>query len=192
SSDLGSRSRRIDGKVGMMGERTLIEAEESSLWAQCLSALRSRISESALNTWFSALEIVDSSAGEMIIGVPNGFVLEYVTHHFRGIIENTLEGILGTPVRVSFTVLSRSPHLEVFQAESRAPDGRYEAPGMQGQDAPWLKSRGPVRVEVTVPLNTKYTFDDFVIGDCNQLAHAACMAVAEAPSHNNFNPLVLY
>src|SRR5690606_19754152 len=96
----GSRSRRIDGKVGMMGERTLIEAEESSLWAQCLSALRSRISESALNTWFSALEIVDSSAGEMIIGVPNGFVLEYVTHHFRGIIENTLEGILGTPVRV--------------------------------------------------------------------------------------------
>jgi chromosomal replication initiator protein len=186
----------------MMGERTLIEAEESSLWAQCLSALRSQISESALNTWFSALEIVESAGGDMVIGVPNGFVLEYVSHHYRGIIEKTLEDIIRVPVRVSFTVLSRAPHLEVFQADGRAGEGRSEMPGfpvpgfpMSGhptQDAPWLKSRGPVRIEVTVPLNSRYTFDDFVIGDCNQLAHAACMAVAEAPSHNNFNPLVLY
>ncbi|MDB5102589.1 MAG: Chromosomal replication initiator protein DnaA [Fibrobacteres bacterium] len=182
----------------MMGEHTLIEAEESSLWSQCLSALKSQISESALNTWFSALEIVESSAGEMVIGVPNGFVLEYVSHHYRGIIEKTLEDILRSPVRISFSVLSRAPHLEVYQSDFRSGEGRSEmssyngAGAAPGQDAPWLKSRGPVRIEVTVPLNTRYTFDDFVIGDCNQLAHAACMAVAEAPSHNNFNPLVLY
>ena len=189
----------------MMGEHALIEAEESSLWAQCLSALRSQISESALNTWFSALEILESSPGEMVIGVPNGFVLEYVSHHYRGVIEKTLEDILHNPVRISFTVLSRSPHLEVYQADYRSGEGRSEMPGfpmqavpgfplsgIPAQDAPWIKSRGPVRIEVTVPLNTRYTFDDFVIGDCNQLAHAACMAVAEAPSHNNFNPLVLY
>ena len=182
----------------MMGEHTLIEAEESSLWSQCLSALKTQISESALNTWFSALEIIESSAGEMVIGVPNGFVLEYVSHHYRAIIESTLEDILRTPVRISFTVPSRSPHLEVYQSDFRSGNGvsesRSEMPGFPspGQDGPWIKSRGPVRIEVTVPLNERYTFDDFVIGDCNQLAHAACMAVAEAPSHNNFNPLVLY
>jgi chromosomal replication initiator protein len=185
----------------MMGEHTLIEAEESSLWSQCLSALKTQISESALNTWFSALEILESASGEMVIGVPNGFVLEYVSHHYRGIIEKTLEDILHNPVRVSFTVLSKSPHLEVYQSDFRsgisgtagAAEGRSEMPGFSGaHEGPWIKSRGPVRIEVTVPLNTRYTFDDFVIGDCNQLAHAACMAVAEAPSHNNFNPLVLY
>lgn len=189
----------------MMGEHTLIEAEESSLWSQCLSALRSQISESALNTWFSALEIIESTPGEMVIGVPNGFVLEYVSHHYRGIIETVLEDILRNPVRISFTVLSRAPHLEVYQPDFRSglsgPSGEgraetsgsgYSIPGLPTQDAPWIKSRGPVRIEVTVPLNTRYTFDDFVIGDCNQLAHAACMAVAEAPNHNNFNPLVLY
>ncbi|MEO7427674.1 MAG: chromosomal replication initiator protein DnaA [Fibrobacteria bacterium] len=180
----------------------MIEAEESSLWAQCLSALRSQISESALNTWFSALEIIESSPGEMVIGVPNGFVLEYVSHHYRGVIEKTLEEILRVPVRIAFTVLSRSPHLEIYQADYRAGENRSEMPdfplpafsgsGPSTQGAPWIKSRGPVRIEVTVPLNTRYTFEDFVIGDCNQLAHAACMAVAEAPSHNNFNPLVLY
>ena len=184
-----------------MGEHTLIEAEESSLWSQCLSALKTQISESALNTWFSALEIVESAGGEMTIGVPNGFVLEYVSHHYRTIIEKTLENILRSPVHVSFTVLSRTPHLEVFQADfgsgrsgTGAAENRSEMPVFPGpgHDGPWIKSRGPVRVEVTVPLNERYTFDDFVIGDCNQLAHAACMAVAEAPSHNNFNPLVLY
>ena len=196
-----------------MGELNVIEAEESSLWSQCLSALRSRISESALNTWFSALEIVELSPDELTLGVPNGFVLEYVAHHYRSIIEKTLEGILGRPLAVSFTVLSRSPHLEVFQAEARAaesrslegragelrlaeargiPDGRSEFVGLAASEGPWIKSRGPVKVEVTIPLNAKYTFDNFVIGDCNQLAHAACMAVAEAPSQNNFNPLVLY
>jgi chromosomal replication initiator protein len=176
----------------MNREQTLIDAKENSLWSQCLGALRSKISESALNTWFSALEIMECSNGEAVIGVPNGFVLEYVSHHYRSILENTLENILGYQVHVSFSVHSRVPHLELFQAESRLEDGKAEASAYPAQDSPWAKSRGPVRVEVTVALNSNYTFDNFVIGDCNQLAHAACKAVAEAPSLNNFNPLILY
>jgi chromosomal replication initiator protein len=188
--------RGRDEVQAMMGNQTLIEAEESSLWARCLSALRTQISESALNTWFSALEILDSSGPEMVIGVPNGFVLEYVSHHYRTVIEKTLEDIVRHPVHVSFTVPTRSPHLEVFGVETTRAEA-FASPSSSAlaqpdPESPWLKSRGPVRIEVTVPLNPRYTFDEFVIGDCNQLAHAACKAVAEAPSHNNFNPLVLY
>lgn len=186
----------------MTGEQILIKAKENSLWSQCLEALGSKISESALNTWFSALEIVATTADELVIGVPNGFVLEYVSHHYRAVIENTLESILGSFVRVSFIVSSRTPHLELFQAENRSLENNPElAPFSQAYSPKqnqfstndtWNKSRTPVRVEVTVPLNLNYTFENFVIGDCNQLAHAACKAVAEAPSQNNFNPLILY
>src|SRR5688500_16288331 len=112
------------GKRVSMGEPNVIEAEESSLWSQCLSALRTRISESALNTWFSALEIVELGPDGLVLGVPNGFVLEYVAYHYRAIIEKTLEGIVGRPLPVSFTVFSRSPHFEVFQAEGRPAEGR--------------------------------------------------------------------
>ncbi len=176
----------------MLVEQTLIEAKEISLWSQCLEALRTKISESALNTWFSALEIVETSPSEVVIGVPNGFVLEYVSHHYRQVLERTMTGIMGENVSVSFTVVSGAPMLELLQTDSRNPENRMEAGGFPVQEALWVKSRGPVRVEVTVPLNVNYTFENFVIGDCNQLAHAACMAVAEAPSHNNFNPLILY
>src|SRR6185369_4386942 len=108
-----------------------------------------------------------------------------------------LEEILGHTVHVSFTVAARAPHMEVFGTESARAEGFPAStaalvPGQTESDSHWIKSRGPVRIEVTVPLNPRYTFDEFVIGDCNQLAHAACKAVAEAPSHNNFNPLVLY
>jgi chromosomal replication initiator protein len=175
--------RGRDAVQAMMGKQTLIEAEESSLWARCLSALRTQISESALNTWFSALEILDASGPEMVIGVPNGFVLEYVSHHYRTVIEKTLEDIVRHPVHVSFTVPMRSAHLEVFGVESAraevfAAAAASVAAGQPDAESPWI--------------NPRYTFDEFVIGDCNQLAHAACKAVAEAPSHNNFNPLVLY
>lgn len=180
-----------DGYPAMMGDQLLIEAEETSLWTRCLTALRTQIPESALNTWFSALDILESSGREMVIGVPNGFVLEYVSHHYRGIIEKALQEILGHPVRVAFSVAAHAPHLEVFQAESGGEAHPAET-GPADADPQWARIRGPVRVEVTVPLNPRYTFDEFVIGDCNQLAHAACKAVAEAPSHNNFNPLVLY
>jgi chromosomal replication initiator protein len=173
----------------------LIEAEQSSLWSQCLTVLRAKISESALNTWFSALEVVESSDAGLVISVPNGFVLEYVTHHYRSVIEAALLEIQGRPMRVDFTVLARAPHLELFHAEAHGPD-RFVGPRpeVSGYPAggPWVRNREPVTIEVTIPLNAKYDFDNFVIGDCNQLAHAACMAVAEAPNQNNFNPLILY
>jgi chromosomal replication initiator protein len=180
----------------------LIEAEESSLWSRCLTALRAKISESALNTWFSALEVVESTATELVISVPNGFVLEYVTHHYRAVIESALEEMLHRPMRVAFTVLARAPHLELFHADGHAAGSeahasdrfgdRAEVSGYPAHSGPWIRNREPVTVEVTIPLNAKYDFDNFVIGDCNQLAHAACMAVAEAPNQNNFNPLILY
>ena len=116
-------------KRNSRGEPAVIEAQESPLWSQCLSALRTRISESALNTWFSALEIVELGASELVLSVPNGFVLEYVVHHYRGIIERTLEEVAGRPMAVSFTVHSRAPHLEVFQAEGRSGESRTGGDG---------------------------------------------------------------
>jgi len=170
----------------------LIEAEEVPLWSQCLAALRSKIPESALNTWFSALELVEYSGGEAIIAVPNVFIQDYVSHNFLQVIQQTFEDIAAVATRVSFIVDSRVPHLGIYQGEGRMPAERREASVNTAPDGAWAKNREPVRAEVTVRLNEKYTFDNFVIGDCNQLAHAACMAVAEAPSQNNFNPLVLY
>ena len=84
----------------------------------------------ALGFWHDEIPEDNPTLGPdgLVLGVPNGFVLEYVAHHYRAIIEKTLEGLLGHPMTVSFTVLSRAPHLEVFQAEGRGGQERTGQP----------------------------------------------------------------
>lgn len=155
------------------------ESSPQFLWNRLLQLLTTRIPETAFNTWFSHLGIVAVEKDRLVIGVPNAFVLEYVEHHYKAILEGAVAETLGRYLPVAFAV-SESPALEVFHPEPL--DETEES----------ARSRSAVIVDVTVPLNEGYTFENFVIGDCNQLAHAACMAVAQAPGRNKFNPLILY
>ncbi len=147
------------------------------LWNKLLNLLRTRIPETAFNTWFTHLGLAAVEKDRLDVSVPNAFVLEYVEHHYQAILEGAAAEILGRPMPVVF-VVAEAPVLSVFQ-----PEPVEEEPA---------RSRAAVFVDVSVPLNTAYDFENFVIGDCNQLAHAACMAVAQAPGRNKFNPLTLY
>jgi chromosomal replication initiator protein len=170
-------------EMSAMETGLLPESSSQDLWISLREILRARIPETALNTWFTTLECLGLEAGIFTIGVPNAFVLEYVEHQYKGMVESALAEVAGMPLSVEFTVLKRpsfeivSP-LSVLESEPEA----HEVP----------HNRPSVKVDVSIPLNFRYKFDNFVIGDCNQLAHAACMAVSESPSCNKFNPLVIY
>ena len=150
------------------------------LWNRLLDVLRTRVPETAFNTWFSHLTIADYPREKMVVGVPNAFVLEYVEHHYKTVLEKALAEILGSRIPVSFTV-TQAPALELFHPVAG-----------EAFETPANPSKPAVTVDATVPLYPDNRFENFVIGDCNQLAHAACMAVAEAPGRNKFNPLILY
>jgi len=165
-----------------MQEALWLKTPDAPVWTRCLQTLRHRVPESALNTWFSALELIRCEEGYAEISVPNAFVLEYVEQHYRALLESAFESTLGHRVDLSFSV-GRPPALEIFRPDPAPVEARPREA---------LARREKPTVDVTISLNTRYTFDSFVVGDCNQLAHAACMAVAEAPSGTNFNPLVIY
>jgi chromosomal replication initiator protein len=153
-----------------------------SLWAGLLELLRNRIPETAYNTWFTHLHLAEVRADGWVIGVPNAFVLEYVEHHYRAILEDAASRMAEGPVPVRF-LIAKTPDLDIFHPAEEDPATSLTA-------SPAVP--GAVTVDSAIPLQARYTFDDFVIGECNQLAHAACMAVAEAPGRNKFNPLVLH
>jgi chromosomal replication initiator protein len=188
------------------------KASAQLLWNRLLDLLRSRIPETAFNTWFAYLGLVEAGPEKWVVGVPNAFVLEYVEHHYKAILESAATEIVGRRLGVSFTV-SQPPSLELFHPGSVEDVQEFEGSGSAGSKggagskdfegshekgrssrsaAASVRSTAPVIVDATVPLYSRYTFENFVIGDCNQLAHAACMAVAEAPGRNKFNPLLLY
>jgi chromosomal replication initiator protein len=159
------------------------------LWPDLLERLRDRIPETAYNTWFAHLRLQEVAGDEWVVGVPNAFVLEFVEHHYRAVIEEAARSVGGSSTRVRFALAEGMGEGSSFHP---AGDELAESETLEAPRAAIPARSVVTAVDSAIPLQARYTFDDFVIGECNQLAHAACMAVAEAPGRNKFNPLVLH
>jgi chromosomal replication initiator protein len=143
------------------------------LWDDVSSRLREALNETTYATWFG-----DASAGELSddlfsLVVPNDFTREWIEGHFLGFVKAAARDALGRDVRVTLTV--------------RDPGG---LPVEGGGISP-ASGAGAERGAPAAPASPKYTFDLFVIGSSNRFAHAAALAVAEAPAQA-YNPLFIY
>jgi len=162
----------------------LIEKKVTDLWSNCLDILMSEIPEAAFYTWFTNLELIEITNNTVIIGTPNNFVLDYVSHHYKETIQTAARKVVQEDVSVDFVNLDKACNSDYTESPSFSAIPSYQEEVIPEKAKPEIDSH--------LPLNPAYTFDNFIVGDCNQLAHAASLAVAESPSRNNFNPLVLY
>jgi chromosomal replication initiator protein len=158
----------------------LSEPTADSLWHAISGRLRERISDTTYNTWFAHAEPRSLGDGRLEVSVPNDFTRDWIESHFHGFVSGAARETLGRDVAVSFTVADR-PH-----GPSPARDVGPVAP-----ESPRREHEGPFHDITEVELNPKYTFDLFVIGSSNRFAHAAALAVAEAPAQA-YNPLFIY
>jgi chromosomal replication initiator protein len=155
---------------GGWGERVeqALGVTAEALWTEVSGRLRSALNESAYRTWFSDVRPVELNGTELVVAVPNNFTREWIETHFLSLVSSAVSDATGTTdAAVRFAV-----------DESLAP-----SPAVQDELAP---AREPFP-----GLNPKYTFDLFVIGSSNRFAHAAALAVAEAPAQA-YNPLFIY
>jgi len=149
-----------------------------SLWDAIAGRLRETLSATTYDTWFAHAEPRSLVDRELVVAVPNGFTRDWIESHFQGFISSAAQQLLGDGVAVSFTVSGR---------EHRLPPRRVPQPAPAREPEPDLPGRDLAEPE----LNPKYTFDFFVIGSSNRFAHAAALAVAEAPAQA-YNPLFIY
>ena len=144
------------------------------IWDTALGELQLQISKANYRTWLEKTRGLSYQDNQLILGVPNTFVAEYLDKNLRSLIEKTLIGIIQSEARVIFSVDNQASSVEAKPAESVK-----------------LLASPPVMASLT-RLNPKYTFDSFVVSKCNQLAYAAAMGAAEKPGLSNYNPLYLY
>ena len=148
---------------------------DSSIWDQILSRVETKVNRHSFSTWFKPTAFVEDGGRSITVRVPNTLFKDWLTKHYSVVLSEALAEV------------RRSESSVVFVAEPGAAVPPPEVPVPTAADVDY-----PAQSEQTpAGLNPRYTFDTFIVGPSNQFAHAACRAVAEAPSRS-YNPLFIY
>jgi chromosomal replication initiator protein len=154
-----------------------IELTAAGLWSDVSGRLRSALNDTTYGTWFAHTAGLDLDGDRFVLAVPNDFTREWIEGHFLELIGAAIRDITGADRRIELRVASGTP----------APAAAEPAASPR---ATLVERLVPHRPE-SGGFNAKYTFDSFVIGSSNRFAHAAALAVAEAPAQA-YNPLFIY
>lgn len=160
-----------------------MELTAAELWSRILQLVRAGLPEQAFRTWLSGIRAVGLSEESLLMEAPDKFHGQWLEDRYGPLLEDAAARVLGRPLRISFSVGAGAtvpfiPSVEV----NDSPDPPRASP------AP---SASPPSTRSGPRLNPRYSFQRFVVGDDNQLAAAACVAVSEKPARM-YNPLFLY
>ena len=157
-------------------------------WGQLRQRLLKTIGQNNFTTWIEPLEFSALEDGVATFNVPTNFMGNYVSQNFSDLILHELNMSGESVQRLSFKVAANSP-----MRPARAPERAAEpfAEPAPEAPAPSHAAADPVESLQAAPLDPRFTFDSFVVGKPNELAHAAARRVAEG-GPVTFNPLVLY
>lgn len=148
--------------------------DTANLWDKILEYTKQEIGEQAFENWFTQTKLASMTESSVIIQVPSNFFKDWIYDHYRDILNIAILKTVGKGLPVTFEIKE-----EKLQKSNR--------PAGQAQAAP------PEKTSQRKPfyLNPKYTFEGFVVGSSNRFAHAATLAIAEAPA-KAYNPLFIY
>ncbi len=149
----------------------------SSPWQECLRKIQKKTTASTFETWFRTTDLFLSPDGHASIMVPNQFFADFMEQHFSDVIRSVLA--------------ESSIHCQSLSFCPSQKDWKIVQPLAQTIAEAQAK-KIPQSVEKKGLFHPNYTFDKYVVGDGNRMAHAAALAVAEAPGKTTFNPLVIY
>jgi len=146
------------------------------LWGKTLAVIEKKISKPSFDTWLKATKAHSLKELTLTIEAPNEFARDWLEGHYTDLISNTVFDLIGERLNVRFII----------------PQNQQE----ESYDLQSIKKKAEKEQEEQIDLpqhmlNPKYTFDTFVIGSGNRFAHAASLAVAEAPA-KAYNPLFIY
>ncbi|HXI94340.1 MAG TPA: chromosomal replication initiator protein DnaA [Blastocatellia bacterium] len=163
----------------------------SDLLPSILNAISKRVNQQSFNMWFKPISSARKDDSSIYLGVPNEVFRDWISNNYFDVIEESLHELDLDSYELRF-VIDDTPVAAIRQAEPLS-GVSSRAKVFQSSDQGF--AAGVVRAVETepleLPLNPKYTFDTFVVGSCNQFAHAASLAVVDMPS-KTYNPLYVY
>ncbi len=170
---------------------------EPSVWNSILTAIEKRVNHESFTTWFKPIAFVGYDDKIIRLKVPDLVFEDWILTNYRDVLEEASEEVKLTGVGFSFELFADSPRPQAAFSPKLETISRAEisaaamAQPVQVESVSPRTTRSADAEQTDLPLNQKYTFETFVVGSCNQFAHAAALAVADSPS-KTYNPLYLY
>ncbi len=164
--------------------------QEDKLWQTVLGDIEISLSRANYLTWFKNTHLIDRVGDHIVIGVPNVFIKQQLERKYNQLILDTIQknGVSIDSIDFKIQSVSRAEIDEKaeLQVESIA---AQHVPQMLSSERP--KNASSLAHTYRQGINERYTFDNFVVGSGNELAYAACQAVANEVG-TKYNPLFLY
>jgi len=187
-------------KMGMKNnnilEKDLVELEDEikgSLeenWNKCLKIIGDNVNKQVMKTWFLPIRAVSHDNFELNLGVPSQFFYEWIIEHYSDLVKLAIKKTFGEQTELSFQIVFDSAYEEKKSTTIKLPGFKSNNNSSQAS-LPFA----PINIkekQINSNLNPRYSFDNFITGDSNQLARSASVAVSQKPGKTRFNPLVLY
>ena len=150
-----------------------------TIWDKVLGRIETKVNRYSYFTWFKNTSLLSDANDCLSVLVPNPMVVDWLTKHYAGVLQEALVEVGRPGVRLDFT------------PESLAmPKTQPMLPSKESDEPPDV-DHGAEETADLLGLSPRYSFETFIVGASNQFAHAACRAVAEAPSRS-YNPLFIY
>lgn len=156
--------------------------DPQELWAQCLLNIERQVRPQSFDNWFIQTSANHFDKDSLVIQVPSAFSATWVEEHYLPMIQSVVRAETGWTPQISL-VVAQAPQPVLDQVlPTSDPEEESTEDEQEGVEAD----------STQISLNQRYTFEEFIIGDSNQIAHATALAVANAPGKTEFNPLVIY
>jgi chromosomal replication initiator protein len=149
----------------------------TQLWTKLAAALKPQVSADTFKRWFSAVKLTSATADEVTLLVPNNIYQFWIESNHMPALQASLSSVLGGPRVVKFVCAVDT---------SAGSDAAEPEPGVSAR-----AQAAAGRANKTPGLNPRNTFESFVVGPNNEIAHAASLAVAQSPA-KTYNPLFIY
>lgn len=183
--------------------------QTTNLWQAVLGEIELAVSRGNYMTWFKPTQLLKCDNTSVLIGVPNVFIKQQLERKYSNLIAETLQKNGMTPEKIEYKIYTaatkRALDEPVILGAARASaaatfSASAQSPTLGAPTAGAVASNSPLAVNPPVSsssstyrqgLNERYTFDNFIVGSGNELAYAACQAIASSPG-TKYNPLFLY
>lgn len=155
---------------------------DRELWQIVLTDIEPQISKANFITWFKNTYITSKREGIVSVAVPNAFSKEWLENKYNKYIMKSLRDTINDIRGVNYVIENRKPNIMLAQQNIKIQDTEIEKTQMRFEE---------LQIDRETNLNPRYTFENFVVGPSNELAHAAAVSVSKNPG-TLYNPLFIY